>query len=169
MLGIKKNEIIAATSASTKETNIDANIRKQNQGQKKEGGGFSLFGKKEKIEDLKKKAGSQINPPITANSKTLEEHQSRIIERYAVREPVVYISIARDEIGSLIYLIEEPNLTPDEIIVYSQLMEILQYELKAPYDSTKTDPKEYFDEQAKKELGITLDRHGNAQDVMIYD
>ena len=108
------------------------------------------------MEGLRKKSGPSINPPITANSKYEEESLSRIIEMYAVNEPVVYISIARDEIGSLIYLIEEPNLTPDEIIVYSQLMEILQYELKAPYDSTKTDPKEYFDEQALKELGITI-------------
>jgi archaeal flagellar protein FlaI len=123
--------------------------RKETNGQ--EGGGmFSFLAKKDKMEELKKKSGPSLNPPITANSRMVEESQSRIIERYAVKEPVVYISIARDEIGSLIYLIEEPNLTQEEAIVYSQLMDILQYELKAPYDSTKTDPKEYFDEQAKK-------------------
>lgn len=144
----KGTENIGPASASIKENKGDA--RPKNEKPKaKEGGGFFLFKKKNMLGDLKKK-GPTINPPITANSRQLEENQSRVIERYAVREPVVYISIARDEIGSLIYLIEEPKLTEEEALVYSQLMDVLQYELQAPYDSTKSDPKEFFDEQAKK-------------------
>jgi flagellar protein FlaI len=144
-----KNESTGAVSASIKENKRDASTKKEKPKRKEGGGMFSLFGKKDKMADLKKK-GPTINPPITANARQLEENQSRVIERYAVREPVVYISIARDEIGSLIYLIEEPKLTEEEALVYSQLMDVLQYELQAPYDSTKADPKEFFDEQAKK-------------------
>jgi flagellar protein FlaI len=115
-----------------------------------EGKRFFRFGKKNTLDERAKKAGLAIISPITASVRHLEENRDRVVEKYAVKEPVVYISIARDEIGSLIYLIEEPELTEEETIAYSQLMDILQYELKAPYDSTKTDPKEYFDEQAKK-------------------
>ena len=118
---------------------------------KSEGKKFFLFGKKgNTLDERAKKSNLAIISPITAGIRHLEENRDRVIEKYAVKEPVVYISIARDEIGSLIYLIEEPELTEEETIAYSQLMDILQYELKAPYDSTKTDPKEYFDEQAKK-------------------
>lgn len=144
-----KNESTGAVSTSIKENKGAASAKKEKPKRKEGGGMFSLFGKKDKMADLKKK-GPTINPPITSNARQLEENQSRVIERYAVREPVVYISIARDEIGSLIYLIEEPKLTEEETLVYSQLMDVLQYELQAPYDSTKADPKEFFDEQAKK-------------------
>lgn len=158
----KENERTGVVNASTKENKGDANVkRKEKQSQKKPGGLFSMFGIKDKEGNLKKK-GPIITPPITANERQLEENQSRVIEKYAVREPVVYISIARDEIGSLIYLIEEPKLNEEETLIYSQLMDVLQYELQAPYDSTKTDSKGFFDEQAKKvitkyaiSLGIT--------------
>jgi archaeal flagellar protein FlaI len=111
----------------------------------------SMFSKKSRIEAIKKKLGPEnIAAPITADQKLLDAAQSQITERYPVRAPVTYVSIARDEIGSPIYLIEEPLLSEEEKIIYSQLMDILQYELKAPYDIAKTDPKEYFDTQAKK-------------------
>jgi flagellar protein FlaI len=112
---------------------------------------LSLFSKKSRIEGIKKKLGpDHILAPITADQAILEAAQSQITERYAIREPVIYVSISRDEIGSPIYLIEEPVLTEEESIVYNQLMDILQYELKAPYDGAKTDPKEYFDKEAKR-------------------
>ncbi len=151
MITSKKDENTGVVSASTKENKGDVQAKKvkPQKEQKEAGKGFFLFKKKDRMAELKKK-GPTMNPPITANSRQLEESQSRVIERYAVREPVVYISIARDEIGSLIYLIEEPKLTEEEAMIYSQLMDVLQYELQAPYDSTKTDPKQFFDEQAKK-------------------
>jgi len=112
---------------------------------------FSFFKKKSRVEEIKKKLGpAGIAGPITADKMILEAAQTEIIERYPIREPIIYISVARDELGSPIYLIEEPPLTPEEIVIYAQLMDVLQYELKAPYDGTSTDPKQYFDEQAKK-------------------
>jgi len=114
-------------------------------------GGFSLFGKKSKVEEIKRKLGpSNILAPITADRKILDAVQTELMERYPIREPVIYVSVARDELGSPIYLIEEPPLTQEETVIYAQLMDVLQYELKAPYDGTSTDPKQYFDEQARK-------------------
>ena len=110
--------------------------------------GFSLFGRKSSVDEIKRKLGPNMSGPICAESKQVEDARQNVTERYAVREPILYISIARDEIGSPVYLIEEPVLTSDETAVYSQLMDVLQYELKAPYDGA--DPKKYFDEQAKK-------------------
>ncbi len=117
-----------------------------------------------KSQFLKKKnkeaATMYLTRPVGADSNALEVSRPNIVERYAVREPILYITIARDDIGSLVYLIEEPVLTEEEIVVYSELMDVLQYELKAPYDSA--DPKAYFDEQARKiitkyaiKMGIT--------------
>jgi len=134
-----------AIGVSKKANNRDADGKKE---QSKASTRFSLFGKKSKMEELKKKVGPNIEGPIFADHHQVEEARSRTIERYAVREPMLHISIARDEIGSLVYLIEEPVLTDEEAAVYSQLMDVMQYELKAPYDGA--DPKKYFDEQAKK-------------------
>ncbi|MGI0025904.1 MAG: hypothetical protein ACREA4_12290, partial [Nitrososphaera sp.] len=141
---IKKSERTAAISASIKENNRDAGGKKEHQGKKS----FSLFGKKSSMEELKKKVGPNVTPPISADPKAVEDFRVHAIERYAVKEPVLYVTIARDDIGSLVYLIEEPVLTEEETMVYSRLMDVLQYELKAPYDGI--DPKKYFDEQAKK-------------------
>jgi archaeal flagellar protein FlaI len=116
--------------------------------QSKSSAGFSLFGRKSSIEEIKRKSDLTTSGPISADSKQLEDAKQNVLERYAVREPILYISISTDEIGSPVYLIEEPVLTVDEIAVYNQLMDVLQYELKAPYDGA--DPKKYFDEQAKK-------------------
>ncbi len=145
MMGLRKeNERIGAVSASTKESNRDASSKKANQGKRS----FSLFAKKSSIDELKKKVGTNVTPPISADPKAVEEFRIHAIERYAVKEPVLYVTIARDDIGSLVYLIEEPVLSEEEIMVYSRLIDVLQYELKAPYDGI--DPKKYFDEQAKK-------------------
>lgn len=169
----KQNEQIGAiATSSTKENYRDEKdgirnkleqpqqmIRDQQEKEKKKeenikeksSSGFSLFGRKSKVEEIKKKLGpTGVSVPITAGRKLLEAAQTEIIERYAIREPVIYVSVARDDLGSPIYLIEEPSLTTEETVIYSQLMDVLQYELKAPYDGTSTDPKTYFDEQAKK-------------------
>jgi flagellar protein FlaI len=109
---------------------------------------FSLFKKSTKIEEMKNKMGTSMVAPIIADAKAVQETAESVIERYAVKEPVEYVTIARDEIGSPMYLIEEPALTEDEKIVYSKLMDVVQYEIKAPYEGV--DPRKHFDEQAKK-------------------
>ena len=121
---------------------------------------FSLFGKRSGIEDLKKKMGPSSASPIMAESKVVQDASLSVMERYTVKEPVEYITIARDEIGSPVYLIEEPSLTNEETAIYGKLIDVIQYELKAPYEGV--DPRKYFDEQAKKiitkyamSLGIT--------------
>lgn len=155
-----ERNIITSSSLSKRQQQQQRLPRSGNEGRSIEGPSSSpftslLFGKRKlKVEEIKKKIGpASIQAPIVADRKILEAVQAQklqILERYPVREPVIYASIARDEIGSPIYLIEEPPLTQEEMVIYSQLMDILQYELKAPYDSNGTDPKKYFDEQAKK-------------------
>jgi archaeal flagellar protein FlaI len=168
MIGInkKQNERTGAiATSSTKENHRDEKDgkkeiveqqkmeqdKKRPQEQSKQSSSFSVFSKKSKVEEIKKKLGpTGVLPPIVADRKILEAVQTEIMERYPIKEPVIYVSIARDDLGSPIYLIEEPVLTKEEEVIYSQLMDVLQYELKAPYDGTSTDPKKYFDEQAKK-------------------
>ncbi|MGH9876773.1 MAG: type II/IV secretion system ATPase subunit [Nitrososphaerales archaeon] len=140
----KKNQRSGAIGASSKENNRDAHSNKD----QRKSSAFSLFRKKSAIEALKQKMGPGVEGPICADHNQVEEARQHTIERYSIREPVLHISVARDEIGSLVYLIEEPVLTEEERAVYSQLIDVLQYELKAPYDGI--DPKKYFDEQAKK-------------------
>lgn len=120
---------------------------------------FSLFRKGNRIEQLKKE-GAALASPIVADPKAVQDSTLSVIERYPVREPVEYVTIARDEIGSPVYLIEEPTLTEDEKAIYGKLVDVVQYELKAPYEGV--DPKKYFDEQAKRiitkyamSLGVT--------------
>lgn len=143
-LGKKQEERIGAMTVSNKENNRDAGARTE----KKRGSSFSLFGKKSQVEEIKKKIGKTIEGPIVSDYKQVEDGRMSTIETYAIREPVLRVSIARDEVGSLVYLIEEPVLTQDEMAIYTQLMDVLQYELKAPYDGA--DPRKYFDDQAKK-------------------
>lgn len=126
---------------------------------REQGKAFSLFGKKSKIEGLMKQSKTLVSP-IMADSKAIQDSTLSVIERYTVKEPVEYVTIARDEIGSPIYLIEEPSLTEEEKAIYGRLVDVVQYELKAPYEGV--DPRKYFDEQAKKiitkyamSLGIT--------------
>ncbi|MFQ5941301.1 MAG: type II/IV secretion system ATPase subunit [Nitrososphaerales archaeon] len=91
----------------------------------------------------KKKTEELIAAPVTPFLLTGEE-----IEKYPIKEPYLYVTIARDEGGTHVYIIDEPVLTEEELNVYSKLMNVLQYELQAPYDGI--DPKQYFAEQAKK-------------------
>jgi len=91
----------------------------------------------------KKRRDDAIAIPVSPTIMNGEE-----VERYPIKEPYLYITIARDEIGTPMYLIDEPALTEEEIGVYSKLMSVLQYELQAPYDGI--DPKQYFAEQAKR-------------------
>jgi archaeal flagellar protein FlaI len=143
-LGKKHEERNGAITASNKENNRDAGARVE----LKRGSSFSLFAKKSQIEEIKKQIGNKIEGPIVSDHKQVEGARLSILETYSIREPVLRVSIARDEIGSLVYLIEEPILTEEEMAIYTRLMDVLQYELKAPYDGA--DPKKYFDEQAKK-------------------
>jgi len=167
MIDIKKNEeerTGAISASSIKENNRDGKDGKKEKAQKqimekqkqqsrvkKEEGlkkGFSLFGRKSPLEEIRKAVDIKTAGPICAENAAVDLNRDRVIERYPVREPMLYISIARDDIGSLVYLIEEPVLTDDEKAIYARLMDVLQYELKAPFDGV--DPKAYFDEQAKK-------------------
>jgi flagellar protein FlaI len=104
---------------------------------------LSLFKGKE---DEKNKEIAKRPGPMTASINLTT--QTEELERYPIKEPFLYITIARDEIGSLQYLIEEPVLTQEEIEIYNKLMDTLQFELRAPYDGV--DPKKYFDEEAKR-------------------
>jgi flagellar protein FlaI len=144
MIEINKKTLTGAISASREENKGDAGAKND----QKAKGSFSIFGRKSSIDELKKKVGPSLISPITADAKAVEDFRAESMERYAVREPVLYITISRDDIGSMVYLIEEPVMTEEETLVYSKLMDVLQYELKAPYDGA--DPKKYFDEQAKK-------------------
>ncbi|MGH9876632.1 MAG: hypothetical protein ACRD5H_03265, partial [Nitrososphaerales archaeon] len=100
----RKYEPTGATSASIEENNRDAGGKKEQQGKRS----FSLFGKKSSMKELKKKVGPNVTPPISADPRAVEDFRVHAIERYAVKEPVLYVTIARDDIGSLVYLIEEP-------------------------------------------------------------
>lgn len=135
--------------------------RENNKAGNNNGGRFSFLagGRKSKIENLRKTSGA-LASPVMADSQAVRDGSLSVIERYAVKEPVEYITIARDEVGSPVYLIEEPSLSEDEKTIYGKLVDVVQYELKAPYEGV--DPKRYFDEQAKKiitkyaiSLGIT--------------
>jgi flagellar protein FlaI len=155
MLGKYKREnerTGAIATSSIKENHRDEKDGRSEQTPKvmqiQKSSGLALFGRKSSVAEIKKKLGPNSAGPICAEYKQVEDAREHVSERYAVREPVLYISISRDDIGSPVYLIEEPVLTGDEIAVYTQLMDVLQYELKAPYDGA--DPKKYFDEQAKK-------------------
>ena len=103
---------------------------------------LSLFKGKE---DAKKKEIVRPGPMTASINLTTQTEE---LERYPIKEPYLYITIARDEIGSLQYLIEEPVLTHEETQIYDKLMDTLQFELRAPYDGV--DPKKYFDEEAKR-------------------
>src|SRR6185503_6019747 len=126
----KRNERTGAIATSS----IKENHRDEKDGKsidtpvkqtQKSSTGFSFFERKSSIEELKKKVGPAISAPITADANAVQDFRESSIERYAVREPVLYISIARDEIGSLLYMIEEPVLTEEETLIYSNLMDVL--------------------------------------------
>lgn len=95
---------------------------------------------------IKKKGNLTLTPPISASTTSVS--RTEVIERYPIKEPYLYISVVRDDIGSPVYTIEEPLMSPEEIAIYSRLMDTLQYELNAPYEGI--DPRKYFDEQAKR-------------------
>jgi hypothetical protein len=82
-----KSELVQQTKGQGKQETIKA---KQ---------GFSFLGKKSKVEEIKKKLGpTGVLPPITAD-RILEAAQTEIMERYPIREPVIYVSVARDEMA----------------------------------------------------------------------
>lgn len=157
----KENKRTGVIGASMKENNRDGAEVKKEQQQHQQGKllSFSLFGKKSGTEALKKMS-AVLASPIMADFKAVQDASLSVMERYTIKEPVEYVTIARDEIGSPVYLIEEPSLTKEETAIYGKLIDVIQYELKAPYEGV--DPRKYFDEQAKKiitkyamSLGIT--------------
>ena len=69
------------------------------------------------------------------------------IEDYWIKEPFLKVTIGRDAHRKiLIYGIDEVNLSPTEIRIYTKIVETLQYELKLPRASV--DPRTYFEENA---------------------
>jgi archaeal flagellar protein FlaI len=77
-----------------------------------------------------------------------------VLERYALTPPFAYAVIAEDTSLKLpYYFIDELELTQNEKVLYSNIISVLQTELKAPRDDV--DPKKYFAEQAK----IIADRY----------
>src|SRR5687768_14682533 len=86
----------AIAISSTKENHRDGKDGKNTDSTKilqtKSSAGFSLFGRKSSIEEIKKKSDPSASGPISADSKQLEDAKQNVLERYAVREPVLYIS-----------------------------------------------------------------------------
>jgi archaeal flagellar protein FlaI len=123
------------------------NINKKHEAKSQAPGVFSsLFKVDGNSLGLKKKGALVLTAPISAAATSVA--RTEFIERYPIKEPYLYISVARDDIGSPVYIIEEPLMSKEEIVIYSRLMDTLQYELNAPYEGI--DPRKYFDEQAKR-------------------
>lgn len=74
-----------------------------------------------------------------------------VIEKYPLKEPFVHAIIAEDPVKRTpIYLLDELSLNDEEKKVYSDIINILQIELKVP--RSEIDPKEYFEEHAKRTI-----------------
>ncbi len=74
-----------------------------------------------------------------------------VIEKYPLKEPFVHAIITEDPVRkTLKYLIDELSLNDEEKKVYSDIINILQMELKVP--RSEIDPKEYFEEHAKRTI-----------------
>ncbi|MEM2872893.1 MAG: type II/IV secretion system ATPase subunit [Nitrososphaerales archaeon] len=74
-----------------------------------------------------------------------------VIEKYPLQEPFVYAIITEDPVRkTLMYLIDELSLNNEEKRVYSDIINILQMELKVP--RSEIDPKGYFEEHAKRTI-----------------
>src|SRR5579875_3089483 len=72
-----------------------------------------------------------------------------VIERYSLAPPFAYAVIAEDPEQKVPrYFIDELELTPQEKILYTNIIAVLQMELKAPREDV--DPKKYFAEQAQR-------------------
>lgn len=94
------------------------------------------------------KAQELLFVPITAKSIPLG---IPVIERYSLKEPFVQAIVTEDPIRkTLIYLIDELKLNEEEKKVYSDIINILQIELKVP--RSEIDPKEYFEQHAKRTI-----------------
>src|SRR5579875_94555 len=73
----------------------------------------------------------------------------QVIERYSLAPPFAYAVIAEDPEQKVPrYFIDELELTPQEKILYTNIIAVLQMELKAPREDV--DPKKYFAEQAQR-------------------
>jgi len=75
----------------------------------------------------------------------------KILERYPLNPPFAYAAIAEEPASSTkIYFLDEVPLNHLEASIYTYLIDILENELTIPRD--KTDPREYFTQQAKRIL-----------------
>ncbi|HZW57358.1 MAG TPA: type II/IV secretion system ATPase subunit [Nitrososphaerales archaeon] len=73
----------------------------------------------------------------------------QVLERYQLTPPFAYAVIAQDpEQRVPQYYVDELELTYQEKVLYNNIIETLQTELKAPREDV--DPKRYFAEQARK-------------------
>jgi flagellar protein FlaI len=72
----------------------------------------------------------------------------QVVERYSLTPPFAYAVIAEDTSQKLpYYYVDELELTRRELILYNNILSVLQTELKAPREDV--DPKKYFAEQAR--------------------
>ena len=107
---ITDKKIDHAKTFVAKDEGNESDKRSEGARQEKKSSMFSFGHKKSKIEALRKKIGGGIISPIMADHKAVTDSSLSVLERYAVKEPVEYITIARDEVGSPVYLIEEPGV-----------------------------------------------------------
>jgi len=104
---------------------------------------------------LRKSKDKKDNPtaqllfePITAEPVPLG---ISVIDRYPLKEPFAHAIVTEDsKRKTLIYLIDELKMNEEEKKVYSDIINILQIELKVPRSAI--DPKKYFEEHAKKTI-----------------
>jgi len=74
----------------------------------------------------------------------------KIVERNSLYEPFVYAVIVQDpSTGEFKYVLDELQLDPFEREVYDRILEILLSEIQSPREEI-TDPREFFDTEAKK-------------------
>ncbi len=77
------------------------------------------------------------------------QEKATIVERYPLNKPFAYALIVEDpEKKSYAYQIDELPLTPQEVRLYSDIMNTLEMELQVPRH--EVEPKPYFEAQARK-------------------
>jgi len=103
---------------------------------------------------------TQVEGPMVGKSipKTFD-----VLERYALTPPFAYAVIAEDTSQKLpYYYVDELLLTEGELKLYSDILSVLQTELRAPMEDV--DPKKYFAEQAKiisERYKLTQSKHAD--------
>ncbi len=99
-----------------------------------------------KMADAEKRGIPLWRAPVSA--KPLPK-DATIVERFPLVEPYLSIAIMQEPgKNSYTYGIDEVRLTPEAAEIYSNIIDILQYELKAPRGGVS--PHEYFEDAAGK-------------------